>query len=233
MKKILVIDPAKTFIKYVELVVKHQGYRIVPAGTASEALAAFEKGDIAMIITADSLPDAGFGDFCHVFREKVNEAGVPVLVLSPEDQDEMASQCQEFTFAEVRTKPIAMPELLEVLQEALPISNTRKKVRAPVQLKALMREVGDLKSYHAFNLSEGGVFLVRENPPPVGAEVEVLLPLPGLATPLKVVGKVVSRVDEPAPGSPPGFGIEFLEMEEEAGRMLADYLESHISEMKP
>lgn len=233
MKKILVIDPAKTFIKYVDLIVKRYGYKVVPAGTAAEAMGYLERGDIAMIITAHQLPDAPFRRFCEVFRQQVNAAGIPVLVLAPEEDPDLAEKCREFDFARIRTKPIAMPDLLEVLQETLPITRTRRKVRAPVRIKALLREVGELRSYMAFNLSEGGVFLVRDNPPPVGATVEILLPLPGLPTPLKMAGRVVSRVEQPVEGSPPGFGVEFIDMNDESRALLGQYMKDHISDLIP
>jgi uncharacterized protein (TIGR02266 family) len=79
------------------------------------------------------------------------------------------------------------------------------------------------------NLSEGGVFIMRKDPLPMGAKVHLFLTFQDMETPLEVSGKVVYVVGKAQGKHPRGMGIQFDELEAGIREKLGRYLEDHVS----
>jgi CheY-like chemotaxis protein len=195
MSTILVIDSAETFARYVELVVGRYGCRITGVKSAAAALELLSGEPVDLVVSQEKLPDMEWPEFCRRVKEEStrkgsNGAGVPVIMLSADPDKPGSSECGGVIVAEVRTKPISMGDLIEVLSRYLPLQNKRRTLRASVAMRALIRAGDELVSCQILNLSEGGVFVLRNEPGEVGESVELVLPLPGVGKPVKVTGKV-------------------------------------------
>jgi uncharacterized protein (TIGR02266 family) len=229
VSRILVIDSANIFIQYVELVVNRYGYETRSAGSGGEALEALVQERIDLIVAQENLPDMSWSDFCRRMGSDLDGADVPVVVLSSDPALFDAQGCQGMTVAGVRTRPISMRDLITVIQEHLPYQNKRRGIRAPFAMKAMICEKDEFVPCQVLNLSEGGVFVMRKNPLPMGKEVDLLLPFQEMESPLEVSGKVAYVVEKAHGKHPRGMGIQFTRLESGAREKLHQYLEDHVS----
>jgi uncharacterized protein (TIGR02266 family) len=229
VSRILVIDSANVFIQYVELVVSRYGYETRGAGSAREALETLANEQVDLVIAQENLPDMAWSDFCRKVATESDRAGVPVVVLSSDPVSFDDQGCQGITVAGVRTRPISMRDLITVIQEHLPYKNKRRGIRAHLTMKAMIHEGDDFVPCQVLNLSEGGVFVMRKDPLPIGRDVHLLLLFQDIETPLEIRGKVV-YVEEKARGKHPrGMGIQFGELKTDTREKLQRSIEDYVS----
>ena len=131
MSSILVIDSAETFARYIELVVGRYGCRTTGVKSAEAALDMLSGEPIDLVISQEKLPDMEWPEFCRRVREESTSKGshnpeVPVIMLSADPDKTGPSECNGVVVAEVRTKPISMGDLIEVLSRYLPLQNKRR-----------------------------------------------------------------------------------------------------------
>jgi CheY-like chemotaxis protein/Tfp pilus assembly protein PilZ len=229
MSTILVIDSAETFARYVELVVGRYGCRTTGVKSAAAALERLAGEPMDLVISQENLPDMEWAVFCRRTKEGSASAEVPVVVLSADPERQVPGECDGVIVAEVRTKPISMGDLIEVLSRYLPLNNKRRTLRASVALKALMRVGEELVPCQVLNLSEGGVFVLRNEPGEAGEPVELVLPLPGVDTPVKVIGKVAYVISKSTGKKPRGMGVQFEGLTPDKVELLSAYLEEQVS----
>jgi len=229
MSRILVIDPANIFTHYVDLVVSRYGYGTRGVGSAREALEALARERVDLVISQEKLPDMAWSDFCRRVETDSDRTGVPVVILSPDPASFDDRGCQGITVAGVRTRPISMRDLIKVIQENLPYKNKRRQVRAVLAVKAFIREGDVFVPCHALNLSEGGVFVMRKDPLPLGTDVHLRLTFQEMETPLEVSGKVVSVAGKARGRHPHGMGIEFDELDAGTRGELHRYIEDYLA----
>ncbi|MDF1536065.1 MAG: response regulator [bacterium] len=229
MSTILIIDSAETFARYVELVVGRYGCRTIGVKSAQEALKVLSDGAVDLVIAQENLPDMEWPEFCRRIREGSDPSRVPVIMLSAEPARTGSSECGGVVVAEVRTKPISIGDLIDVLSEYLPLQNKRRTLRAAVALRALIRIGSELIPCQVLNLSEGGVFVLRNQPGEVGDDVTLILPLPGLEKPVKVAGKVAYVIRKSTEKKPRGMGVQFETVPDETTELLQAYLEDQVA----
>ena len=229
MSRILVVDPAKVFIQYVDLVVDRFGYETRGVRSAGEALKALAEETFDLVIAQESLPDMSWSDFCRRQETGSCRPDVPVVVLSSDPESFDNQGCEGIIAAGVRTRPIAMGDLISVIQEHLPFRNKRRMIRVPFPVKALIREGGKYVQCRVLNLSEGGVFVMRKDILSLGSKVHLRLGFPDVDSPLEISGSVVYVVEKARGGEPRGMGIQFEDMESGVRERLRKYLNDHIS----
>ena len=104
----------------------------------------------------------------------------------------------------------------------------RKKPRIPLRVKVEYRSVGGFVSDWTDNISEGGLFVLTENPLPVGSQVRLVFSLPGLPFLLDLRGKV-RWVTAPY-GFRSGMGIEFTNLGESVRHRIQEYISRALAE---
>ena len=229
MRRILVIDSANIFIQYVDLVVSRYGYGTKGVSSAREALEALAQERVDLVIAQESLPDMSWPDFSRRVETDSDRAGVPIVVLSSDPASFDVQGCVEINVAGVRTRPISMRDLIAVIQKHLPYKNKRRGLRAPLAMKAMVREGDEFVPCRVLNLSEGGAFIMKKAPLPMGTDVHLLLSLQDMETPIEVTGKVVYVVEKARGKHPPGMGIQFNELEPGIRERLYQHLDDHVS----
>jgi uncharacterized protein (TIGR02266 family) len=109
-------------------------------------------------------------------------------------------------------------------QPIKPGAPTRKSARVHHEfIVGVTSEHGNYSGWGT-NLSMGGVFLNSSSAPPRGAEVSVLLQLPGVHE-VKLKGRV-AWFQATGPGvDEPGMGIEFIDPDEETKKSVGQMVE--------
>jgi uncharacterized protein (TIGR02266 family) len=93
-------------------------------------------------------------------------------------------------------------------------NDRRGRARTDVKLDVNYRH-GDVYLYsRSSNASEFGIFLLSDEPRPVGSLLELEFKTPHARQPIKVTGKVV-WVEENKGGAETGMGVQFVDLDSE------------------
>lgn len=102
----------------------------------------------------------------------------------------------------------------------------RVHARYRVDLTVTLRWRRNVETVRAWNVSDGGLFLVTREQPSLRELVRLEIPLPGRAEPLEVHGMAVNNaVEFDAEGRPPGVGVQFYALDREAQRLIGQFVE--------
>jgi Tfp pilus assembly protein PilZ len=107
---------------------------------------------------------------------------------------------------------------------------TEKRIHprfGPLVIKTAFTAGADRREGYLTNVSEGGAFLAVDDPPPLGAEVEIRAILPWRIGELRAATRVAWRSEGGGEGSGKisGVGLAFEELEPRARERLDAYLE--------
>lgn len=134
MTRVLIVDDEDQILRALRVVLRDEGFEVVPAGDAAEALdkAAVSPPDAAIVDLV--LPD---GDGIDVTRKLREWTQAPIIVLSAVGEENEKVRALEAGADDYVTKPFAPRELVARLNAALR--------RAPAAAESPVLEAGDLK----------------------------------------------------------------------------------------
>ena len=102
-------------------------------------------------------------------------------------------------------------------------SDRRTGHRVAVQMWVEEQSADGLYFQRAANLSEGGMFLEKTIPHPVGTQVALQFTLPDQAEPLKVRGEIVNAA---ADEGELGMGVKFIDLPAETAERIRRFVQS-------
>src|SRR5689334_2309870 len=101
-------------------------------------------------------------------------------------------------------------------REGVPPDSVLRQLRIPFVRRASLIHGQEHEDVFVIDLGLAGIFIERREPLPVGAQVEIRLPMPESEIPLQARCRVAWWHPEGAPlaskSLPAGAGLEFLEM---------------------
>lgn len=100
-------------------------------------------------------------------------------------------------------------------EDGEPKPERRRFDREKFVVRVAYATVDELFSEFTRDINEGGLFIESTQPKPPGTEVSMRFALPGSDRVVETRGRVV-RVSDGANGDPPGMGIEFDPLSQEA-----------------
>ena len=101
----------------------------------------------------------------------------------------------------------------------------RGSSRVDVLVRVDYKTIDELFSEFARNINEGGLFVETEQPPPVGDPIALQFRIPGAEEPVQATGHVV-RVSNGSGHEPPGMGIQFDKLDDEAQELVNELVRS-------
>ena len=111
------------------------------------------------------------------------------------------------------------------LKEEVLLQNMRKEERCDISLKVTYNSFNRFIIDYTNNVSKGGMFIKTKASHEIGSRLDLLLLVPGLDEPIKIMGRVIhnsfSGKDEDA-----GIGIEFIDIDEESREILIKSLKA-------
>lgn len=230
---ILIADSSETFIRYLELLVKRLGYLVHPARTGRECRDVLDKVQIGLILLEDNLPDLGGDELARSIRGDRKTSGIPILLVTGDSRRRGNREPDPKLFVGELKKPINVQSLFKSLQQHFPYPSRRGSARAPIRRKILVDDGHEQRSLLSLSFGEGGVFLETRAPWPVGTALDLFIPLPGQAKPVKVKGQVVYTVCGEGMMQRPGMGISFSGLGKKVRALLLDYLDEFAVEFIP
>ena len=104
------------------------------------------------------------------------------------------------------------------------LEERRRTARIPVAARVRVKEGGREEVCFTEDLNEDGLFLRLENPPPVGAHMQMEISLPEVPELLKLKAEVVWR------HAGRGCGVQFLRTTAKMKKLLQVFLRNVVSE---
>ncbi len=218
---------------YVGLLLKRFGVDVLPAQNGMEALKMIKlhPPDLIMIDVHMHTMD-GITMLRHIKADR-EIAPIPVIMISTDMSPATVSSCRALGCFDYLSKPIKVDTLHESIQKAFfegSGRSIRKHIRTAYHNKISVYSNGI--TYHLYTeiLSEGGVYVRKEAPLPIGSDVDVTLPLEGADT-LQCKGKVIYTKETFGDFSTlsPGMAIEFYGLSEQNHEDMKNYLKTLVA----
>lgn len=225
-KRIIITDDSQASIMYMGMLLKRMGFNVIPAESGLETLKLMKIVEPDLIILDIHMPHLdGLKTLRHI-KEDTQTSNIPVIMLSGESGREIVEKCKNLGCSGYLTKPLNIDKLHDVLQENIfaPTGFRRKHLRAPFleKINVVLKD----KSYEIYSesLSEGGIYLRRKDPFPVGTEVKISLPFNDKSLLLK--GNVIytKGLFGDMLRVPPGMAVEFRGLSSDNLMMLKRYV---------
>jgi DNA-binding NtrC family response regulator len=126
-EKILVVDDEANMLALCESVLRKEGYVVVCAASAEEALALLEKDSVDLLIADLRLP--GMDGLELVQRVKAQQPGLAYLLLTGHGTIQSAVAAMKEGAADYLTKPVDVDELKVVVKKTLEMSRLTREVQ--------------------------------------------------------------------------------------------------------
>jgi len=227
-KTIVIADDNKTFLMYAGLLLKRFGFRVIPAENGIELLKLLKltKADVVLLDIYMERMD-GFTVLRHIKNDK-QMSHIPVIMMSTDASPETLEKCRDLGCFDFLEKPLKIDRLHKMLQMCFfcHLGTNRKHLRTLFNRKVFVKYNGEHYELYADSLSEGGMYIRKEDPFPVGSEVEVHCPLEGRG-PLQLKGDVIYTkiLFGDFFSLPPGMAIQFKELSENDATTLKFHIE--------
>ena len=232
-KKIILADDNRTFLMYLGILLKRFGYKVIPAENGLEVLKLVKlmESDVVLLDVHMQMMD-GLSVLRHIKGDK-RVSHIPVIMVSSDSSKETIEQCRVSGCFDYLLKPIKIDKLHSSLQLCFfrHMGTNRKHIRTFVNKKVSVDCAGQTFEFFSETLSEGGIYLRKEDPFPVGTELAVMLPLQN-GQKLTLKGEVIyiKKLFGDYFILPPGMAIQFKHIAEDDSRLLKGHIENLIAE---
>jgi len=226
-KTILVADNSETFVMYVSLLLNRLGFNVIPAADGKQTINLVRNlsPDIVMI-GADLSEIDGISVLKRIKNDK-ETAHIPVIIVSFNSNETIKRECAENSCEGFLVKPVNLHDLNNILEECIIYTGGKRRsfLRTPFNKKITVKHNDEAHELFAVSLSEGGMYVRKLDPFPVGTEIEITIPIDGIES-LELKGTVIYHkgLYGDMIKIAPGMGISFREMNSEVETVLRAYI---------
>ncbi len=118
-KQILIVDDEPAWVKVLSVLLRKQGYKVLEATNAREALLTLTGSKPDLILSDVRMPDMNGFDFLDQVRRSTNNAKTPVVFLSAVDDYDARKAARDLGAADYLVKPFDEKDVLTVLSRHL------------------------------------------------------------------------------------------------------------------
>lgn len=232
MKKIIIADDNRTFLMYLGLLLKRFDFEVMPVENGLEALRLLKlsKADLVVLDVHMKVMDGLTA--LRLIKEDKDTAQVPVIMVSYDSDDGIMDKCANLGCYDYLTKPLKIDRLHDSLQRCFFASKgtSRKYLRVPFNEKVVLSHKGTGYALYTETLSEGGMYIIKEDPLPVGSEVSVRCHL-GDKGEIRVKGRVIytKKLLGDFLTLPPGMAIKFQGLTDSDVETIKSFIEDHVA----
>jgi len=232
MKKIIIADNNKTFLMYLGLLLKRLDFQVMPAENGLEVLKLSKLAEVDIILLDIHLTMLDGLAVLRRLKEDKETSHIPVIILSSDSSSETIEKCRELGCFDYLKKPLRVDELHDSLQRCFfsQRGTNRRYVRVLYTNKVVLTYRGSEYELYAETLSEGGIYVRKEEPFPVGSEVAVKCSL-GDKGSIQLKGNVIytKKLFGDFLTLPPGMAIAFNGIGPEDVMTLRRYIEDIVA----
>jgi CheY-like chemotaxis protein len=220
-KSILIVDDSEVFLSYFTTMLRRMGYeKIIPARDGEDALRIITLQLPDVVLLDIEMP--GSSTILKHIKGTQMTSQIPVIMLTTAPDIEADKQCEKTGCFGYLTKPVKVTHMNDMINRCISYEGgkRRKFLRTTLQQVVDLTYEGKTEEYYAVSLSEGGIYIRKVEPFPVGTKVEIALPIKKDVT-LNLKGKVI-YVNYVKVGS--GMAIAFDDLRHEDSEMLQAYI---------
>lgn len=225
-KIILLADDSETFVMYMSILLSRMGFDIIPAESGVQALKLLKIISPDLIMLNVKMPGMDGLEVLGRVKEHDKLSALPVIMVSTHSDDAAIRKSEELGCNGYLTKPIKVEQLHAAIEEGLyrQLGRKRRHLRANINIRTTLIHQDAVEQLFTESISEGGVFVRKQFPLPVGTRVEMKIPLG--SRDVLVNGKVIyiKKVFGDTFRVPPGMAIEFTDVPPEDTAALADFV---------
>lgn len=231
VKRILLVDDSKLFLELESSFLAQRGYEILSARTGVEALEKVREFRPHLVLLDLGMPELDGDEVCSRIKADPELRDTVVIMMTGADRQQDRARCIEAGCDGYLTKTVDRSALLASIAKGLD-QVVRYDARLPINVKVgYTLESGASESGMTLNLSVGGMFIITEDPPPIGMELQVEFALPDLDDSFTMKGLVVWNTSGMKRGaSVRGFGIKFTEGDAATFLQISKYVNERMAE---
>ena len=230
---IVLADASKASLMYLGLLLKRLGIKVMPVQNGLKALKMIKMHSPDLVILNVHLDEVdGISTLRHI-KEDMDIAQIPVIMISMDMSPETVNTCKALGCIAYLAKPLKVDNLHESIQRAFFAGSSgpiRKYIRTAYHEKISVYSNGIKYDLYTEMLSEGGVYVRKEEPLPIGSDVIVTLHLES-AKKLQIKGKVIYTKETCGDLSnlSPGMAIQFYGLSEKEQEDMNNYLKTLVA----
>jgi len=230
---IVLADASKASLMYLGLLLKRLGIKVMPVQNGLKALKMIKMHSPDLVILNVHLDEVdGISTLRHI-KEDMDIAQIPVIMISMDMSPETVNTCKALGCIAYLAKPLKVDNLHESIQRAFFAGSSgpiRKYIRTAYHEKISVYSNGIKYDLYTEMLSEGGVYVRKEEPLPIGSDVIVTLHLES-AKKLQIKGKVIYAKETVGDLSnlSPGMAIQFYGLSEQEQEDMNNYLKTLVA----
>ena len=232
-KTVLVADDSETFVMYFSLLLKRLGFEVIPAENGLEALKLIKVTEPNLVMLDIKMPVMDGITALRLIKADKRTTEIPVIMVTTDARDETIKECKSLGCSGYITKPVNISKIHEVLQESLysPLGFKRRYVRTSYTKKVSVIYDGKKYELYASTLSEGGIYVMKKDPLPIGAEVKVILYLDeGKELSIDASVIYIKGVYGDLFKTPPGMALEFKNLSDDDSLVLKNYVKRLLTD---
>ncbi len=225
-RTVLIVDGSATMLYYHSILLKRLSYATVSAASAEDALAVLERTLPSLVLTEISLPWMNGQSFIKAIKENDRTRGIPVIVLTGEDDQGTRAACLGLGCADYLVKPIDAGTLYRSLQAASEPA-PRSHIRLATSLETIVGD-GAASAERAIAISAGGLFIRTDRPRPKNTLLSLRIRFPEREVEAKAV--VLYAIGQGGrPDDEQGMGMKFVEIAERDRIFIQNFIQRHLT----
>jgi CheY-like chemotaxis protein/Tfp pilus assembly protein PilZ len=220
--KILFVDDVPLFRELGASMLRRSG-RVETAESGAQALAVLRRESMDVVLTDLHMPDMDGETLCRLIKSDAALRETSVVVFGTHDVQDRARAIRAGA-DEVLSKPLERQSLVEAVERLAKYPVPRGQPRAAVSARVDI-ELGEARLEGTMrNVSRGGAFVETSRRIARQIELGLCFRLPHCPTSLSPTAKVVWNREVEGESGGWGMGLQFLELESAASRLLSDYV---------
>jgi CheY-like chemotaxis protein len=232
-KQIVIVDDCQNFLISMGIHMKRLGFAIIPAEDGVELLkiAKLSPPDLLMLDVHMERMDGI--TVLRYLKGDEETSHIPVIMISSDCKSETAEKCKILGCEAYLQKPVKIRELYEAVERCFYSRNgaVRRHPRVPFNRKVSVSCADKKYELYAETLSEGGIYLRKNDSFQVGTKVEVAFPLKE-GVQMCLQGSVIYTKEFIGDvfKLPPGMAVEFSGITKNDYESLRDYIDNLLAE---
>jgi len=205
---ILIVDDVRLFLEIQKEFLQYASVNVVTAQNGVEALDAINSKRPNLIFMDLEMPEMDGAVCCRTIKTNPRFADIPVVMITAKGDEASRLMCRAAGCDDFLTKPLNRSLFLETAGRFVADIDRREK-RTPIALPGILRSRGTAFPCQLHNLSLGGAFVAAGSfEVETDRTLDISFTLPD-GTEHDCRAKVV-WFKEGRPGTPPGFGVNFI-----------------------
>src|SRR3990172_2025207 len=230
-KKVLIADDNKTFLMYMAILLKRMGFSVILAENGVETIKLMKMMQPDLVLLDNLMPVMDGISVLRFIKEDKQLADINVVMVTVDSSSETVSTSKKLDVCGYLIKPVEIDALHDMLQNCIfrHMGFVRRHVRIPFTEKVKLLHEGESHELYAESLSEGGIYVRKKNPLPVGTDLVITLPLDRQSLSLNGSVIYIKGLYADLFRVPPGMAVEFRDTAKEAALVLNAYIKELLA----